>query len=735
MRDDGARGERSRAVAAAVRTALRDVGGPDLYRHNAFRLTGLPTDAGRQAVRQRQRQVLPALRMGADVDLGHGIPVTAEEVNQAFDRILEDPRRRLVDELFWLWGSVHGGCECTTKLHADHDAAVRAHCAVLDLEADPPLDDQLDDIERLWRESGRLWEQVLRRDGFWGHVRHRIAALDERQLDESVIDVLREQVPVTLLRPLVVLATRADEGDEGWLADEARRWPLPARIVDDELEGAVKPLYEEVESATTTARDHCLSDRPSRAGEIILEEVVPRLERLTALVPPARHRRTGTARDGAAIVLNNSAMALFDKRGLVSKSRVREWLATATTLASDPHTVSAVEDNRATLNQVLSVLEHTRTQVDQLVEVGRTEVARRMLRDLRRRLAGSTLAKDIDRMLAELGEVKPARAARTSYDPVPSQRNGYDRPYGGHPVRRRPVARFFRRLVAFAASAAAVFGLGALLWHWLSPSFQVQGVIIYGETVSQNVEVGTCIPEKNDVTGDLGNVPVVVCGAEHWGEVLGYVRLAATPSPYPGTDQAHRLAEYRCRELLARQGLSQRLYGVWHTSPDKDVWNDGGRRFENYATCVAHRLDNRPLPTRQLVHPGRAKLDVPVRMGVFDSDVRTNAPVGTCVKDKQSLDESAWDVPIVDCDQWHWAEILGYPQLYRPEDPWPGDATVYAAARTACQRLATTRALPVDFRVDVLYPGQEWWQEEIPNIYAACVAARTDDGTFKGGTS
>jgi hypothetical protein len=59
-----------------------------LYQRNTFRGTGLPTHADPKTVWRRQRQVRAALEAGADVDLGHSLPVWGpRNVSTAFDQI------------------------------------------------------------------------------------------------------------------------------------------------------------------------------------------------------------------------------------------------------------------------------------------------------------------------------------------------------------------------------------------------------------------------------------------------------------------------------------------------------------------------------------------------------------------------------------------------------------------------------------------------------------------------
>src|SRR5262245_49889010 len=84
--------------------ALRAAAGPELFHRNAFRITGLPTTADRIAVHRRHEQASVA---------GHPADVDAADVRDACERLLEDLRRRLIDELFWLWDITGADCKCS----------------------------------------------------------------------------------------------------------------------------------------------------------------------------------------------------------------------------------------------------------------------------------------------------------------------------------------------------------------------------------------------------------------------------------------------------------------------------------------------------------------------------------------------------------------------------------------------------------------------------------------------
>ncbi|MEU8396533.1 hypothetical protein AB0C28_15200 [Nonomuraea sp. NPDC048892] len=404
----------------ATVAALRDVAGADLYRRNAFRITGVSTYANRRAVRERRQRVTTALQVGADLDLGHTLPVGPEEVRAAFDRLLDDPRRRLVDELFWLWDTGDATCACLSSLHADHDEAVRAHCAALDREADgPEVADP--ELKGLWESAARSWQAVLRRAAFWDHVRHRITALDDRQLGESAVDELRKEFATALLRPITDLAAR-NQRDQARLANLARSWPAPSIAIDDQLETVAAPCYEAVNTALTAANDRLQEGETALAAAMVYTDVLPELRRLDTLVPHDRHRRTAGVRNDTAILLNNCAMTLMDSAGPVGESSALNWLATGLELASDEHMRQAIETNEDQVTEFVQTFEQITNQARSLMAAYGPAVADGFLGDLRRQAAGTPGVALIDKLRRDLGTdrggIRPVpmpRRSRTAF--------------------------------------------------------------------------------------------------------------------------------------------------------------------------------------------------------------------------------------------------------------------------------------------------------------------------------
>ncbi|MEJ3748561.1 hypothetical protein WEI85_35430 [Actinomycetes bacterium KLBMP 9797] len=313
--------------------SLRELAGPELYRRNAFLVTGLPADVDRRTARQRQQQLTAALRVGADLDRRDSL-AAPEDVGAAFDAILGDPRRRLVHEIFAPWGAPDG-CECPAAVHDDHDAAVRAHAAAL---AAPP-----ETISDSWPAAAAAWTRTLGSASFWRHLHHRVARLDDKQLDASTVDALRAELPLALARPLVRLAGSAARPAP--LRTHLSEWPVPARDRDRLLDEAAEPLYAELESILQELHATVEAGDADGAVAAMRTRVKPVVARLEGLVPHGQHRRTAVLRDKVAVLLNNCALARYRATGWYD-GKVKAWVAEAERLATDPENLRRIRENR-----------------------------------------------------------------------------------------------------------------------------------------------------------------------------------------------------------------------------------------------------------------------------------------------------------------------------------------------------------------------------------------------------
>ncbi len=84
---------------------LLESANPELYRYNAFRVLELPADATPREIMKRQQMIEMARKTGMPIPLGPARclpldpPPDEDAIRQAVQR-LQDPERRMVDELF-----------------------------------------------------------------------------------------------------------------------------------------------------------------------------------------------------------------------------------------------------------------------------------------------------------------------------------------------------------------------------------------------------------------------------------------------------------------------------------------------------------------------------------------------------------------------------------------------------------------------------------------------------------
>ncbi|MEV5834889.1 hypothetical protein [Nocardia sp. NPDC052112] len=741
----------------AITTRLRAVAGPQLYQHNAFRITGVPTDADRPFVRNRRQLVVAAAAAGADIDLGDALPVSEAQARAAFD-VLLDSRHRLIDEVFWLWGSSVTVCGCVARLHRDHDSAVRKHSAALDSTHTAVALGDTELLRQQWSDAAQSWRTALRRTAFWDHLRHRIAALDDRGLDASVIDQLRAEVPVALLKSLILLVVSAPER-YGWLVDEARAWPVPEQVVDDEWEQAAEPWYQSADNTLTAAFPLLHQRNFPDAAALVEGDALADLRRLEIVVPSAKHRRTATLRNQAAVLLNNCALGILDNADVREVDLAETWFDMALDLTTDPQSRATIVANSTEVRRArlrMRTRKRAKVSQDQVRDRARQRLqearAERIAREQRWREERERWARELrEREAKRRQRVERRRRARQELlatllrslkqalragqaVALGNQRSrgvsGYGGPLGGFVEH----VRFDRVAVAvFVGTAIAVLcalAMAGLVVRAVSADPASGTVNLFAARVSDNAPIGTCIATRESWDDDKSAVRVVDCVQPHWGEVLGYPALAPVPAPYPGDDQVGALARFRCRLLIAGQGLDESGYVASNVAAPQQDWNTGGKQYQNYAACVVHRVDDSTMVGRTVDPSAAHHASVP--MPLYAGSAAQAPPVGSCIESRGDYD--GWlssriaDVAVVGCESPHWGEVLDYPVVASLAAPWPGQDVVLAAVRGSCARIA----LPPGFDFWNLAPAQSWWDPPHRSRLGVCIAARVDGNSTTG---
>jgi len=190
----------------------------DVYRVNAFRVTGLPVDVTARALNQHCDRLRMAERLGGAVPPAGGplpldSPPDGEELRDAIQR-LRNPGHRLVEEIFWFWPSDQSEKENVAALRAlesnrlqvamdlwrgleqadrdrvvaTHNLAVLFHDLAISAErsglASDSVNRDLQPADSYWRAALKRWKWLLDQNVFWDVVARRIRYLDDPRLGD-----------------------------------------------------------------------------------------------------------------------------------------------------------------------------------------------------------------------------------------------------------------------------------------------------------------------------------------------------------------------------------------------------------------------------------------------------------------------------------------------------------------------------------------------------------------------
>jgi len=243
--------EESRVSGIAECQALSDAATPDIFLHNAFRITGLPVDATTRDIAKQlaQRKLRADLGESDDVRSSPFVrvsPPSLEEFRDA-EQKLRNPEQRVVDELFWFWSIDSRGCKSDPALHAlaagdysaaeqlwktlesspekgsiaIHNLAVRWHLTALSLERSwnsTKADDKArETLAKCWMYALKRWGRLVTDTAFWEIVTARVKALDDPRVTIAFVKGMRVTLPKALTNINVALTVEHVESDENAL--------------------------------------------------------------------------------------------------------------------------------------------------------------------------------------------------------------------------------------------------------------------------------------------------------------------------------------------------------------------------------------------------------------------------------------------------------------------------------------------------------------------------------------
>jgi hypothetical protein len=218
--------------ASGTCKALLAAATPEMFRANAFRITGLPVDATTRVIIKHadKLKMMEELGQGKRAHTRAFALTPPPGVDQIRDAIqaLRDPERRIVDEFFWFWPDAFGSsaqdpaiqalavgeretaleiwtlkeASPTAGVTAMHNVAVLWKLVALEWE-EYAGQEQVDNerrrkIEGYWRNAFKRWDLLAADDLLWERVSARARQLDDPCRTTGFVS----KTPATLLQAL-----------------------------------------------------------------------------------------------------------------------------------------------------------------------------------------------------------------------------------------------------------------------------------------------------------------------------------------------------------------------------------------------------------------------------------------------------------------------------------------------------------------------------------------------------
>jgi hypothetical protein len=211
---------------------LLDAATQDLFRHNAFRITGLPVDATTRQIATHGDKIKLMEELGQGESAHTAAfalkpPPQLDQIREAVQK-LNDPEKRLLDEFFWFWPQEFGKSQSdpalralakgdidsalqvwTSREHehvcgivASHNLAVAYHLAALDWECYATKrqtdEEKQEEIVGYWRAAFTRWKRIKGDDRLWDQVVERVRQIDDARLTTGFARRMRASLPEAL---------------------------------------------------------------------------------------------------------------------------------------------------------------------------------------------------------------------------------------------------------------------------------------------------------------------------------------------------------------------------------------------------------------------------------------------------------------------------------------------------------------------------------------------------------
>jgi hypothetical protein len=339
-------------AAREIDRVLDGLRGHDLFRKNAFRVTGLALDATPRQVRRAREESRNAYYLppeAADAPL----PPSADpvELRAAFE-VLQDPVARLVHELLWA-GAAEQGVRAN---------AVRALCRAL--EGTSERGTVLTETAwKNWRKGLASWADALRSDATWVQVRRRVAEIDDPRVTVALVRTLRQRLQLHVVGVAAGIAARearTSPGTAGRLVRAVRAAGFDSGDVLQALRSVAQPELDRVARACDVARATDGTRVGLVAARTLLEASAEPLSALLVLLGTEDDLFRGS-QDDVALATNNQVVAYANEHAVVGTDssgldEVIGLLERAQELATTTRTTELVRKNIAEYRRIQEVI-------------------------------------------------------------------------------------------------------------------------------------------------------------------------------------------------------------------------------------------------------------------------------------------------------------------------------------------------------------------------------------------
>jgi hypothetical protein len=226
---------------------LLDAANQDLFRTNAFRMTGLPVDATPRDVAKHAEKLKLLTELGQDPQRNAAFPLrpppTVQDIREAIQK-LKKPEKRLVDEFFWFWPENFGYSRSDVAIQAlekgdfetaaeiwmskrkhpsegvaaTHNLALIFYISALEWE-NHSLRTEIDgkrreEINGYWKAAFYRWGRILANEQLWEKVATRVHQLNEPNLTTGFVRRMRATLPAAFIKINAELALAFAESNK-----------------------------------------------------------------------------------------------------------------------------------------------------------------------------------------------------------------------------------------------------------------------------------------------------------------------------------------------------------------------------------------------------------------------------------------------------------------------------------------------------------------------------------------